>query len=64
MLISCLLQRISLTALFGFGGRVVIKSPEDVKAEYSSMVLNAGKSLGLFEYGESVNQTVQRVDKK
>lgn len=50
--------------IFGFGGRVVIKSPEDVKAEYSSMVLNAGKSLGLFEYGESVNQTVQRVDKK
>ena len=44
--------------IFGFGGKVVIKSPEDVKDEYSSMVLNAGKSLGLFEYGESENQTV------
>lgn len=44
--------------IFGFGGKVVIKSPEDVKDEYSSMVLNAGKSLGLFEYGESEKQTV------
>ena len=44
--------------IFGFGGKVVIKSPEDVKDEYSSMVLNAGKSLGLFECGESENQTV------
>lgn len=44
--------------IFGFGGKVVIKSPKDVKDEYSSMVLNAGKSLGLFEYGESENQTV------
>lgn len=44
--------------IFGFGGRVVIKSPEDVKDEYSGMVLNAAKSLGLFEYGESENQTV------
>ena len=42
--------------IFGFGGRVVIKSPEDVKDEYSGMVLNAAKSLRLFECGESENQ--------
>ena len=44
--------------IFGFGGRVVIKSPEDVKDEYSDMVLNVAKSIGLFEYGESEKQTV------
>ena len=44
--------------IFGFGGRVVIKSPEDVKDEYSGMVLNVAKSIGLFEYGKSENQTV------
>lgn len=44
--------------IFGFGGRVVIKSPEDVKDEYSGMVLNATKSLRLFECGESEKQNV------
>ena len=33
--------------IFGLGGRGVIKSPEDVKDEYSSMVLSVGKALGL-----------------
>lgn len=31
--------------VFGFGGRVSIKAPEDVKAEYAKMVLDAAKAL-------------------
>lgn len=31
--------------IFGFGGKVTIKSPEDVKAEYADMVLNAAKNI-------------------
>ena len=31
--------------VFGFGGRVSIKAPEDVKAEYAEMVFNAAKAL-------------------
>ena len=44
--------------IFGFGGKVVIKSPEDVKDEYSRMVLSAEKALGLLECGESEKQNV------
>jgi len=31
--------------IFGFGGRVAIKSPEDVKAEYAEMVRTAAEAL-------------------
>lgn len=31
--------------VFGFGGRVSIKDPEDVKAEYAKMVFDAAKAL-------------------
>ena len=31
--------------VFGFGGRVSIKAPEEVKAEYAKMVLDAAKAL-------------------
>ena len=31
--------------VFGFGGRVSIKAPEDVKTEYAEMVFNAAKAL-------------------
>ncbi len=31
--------------VFGFGGRVSIKAPEDVKAAYAEMVFNAAKAL-------------------
>ena len=44
--------------IFGFGGGVVIKAPEDVKDEYSRMVLSAEKALGLLECGESEKQNV------
>ena len=30
--------------IFGFGGRVAIKSPEDVKAEYAEMVRTAAEA--------------------
>jgi predicted DNA-binding transcriptional regulator YafY len=44
--------------IFGFGGRAAIKSPEDVKDEYSRMVLSAEEALGLLECGESEKQNV------
>ena len=31
--------------VFGFRGRVSIKAPEEVKAEYAKMVLDAAKAL-------------------
>ena len=31
--------------VFGFGGRVSIKAPEEVKAEYTKMVFDATKAL-------------------
>ena len=31
--------------IFGFGGRVAIKSPEDVKAEYAEMERTAAEAL-------------------
>lgn len=31
--------------IFGFGGRVAIKSPEDIKAEYAEMVRTAAEAL-------------------
>lgn len=31
--------------VFGFGGRVSIKAPEEVKAEYTKMVFDAAKAL-------------------
>ena len=31
--------------IFGFGGRVYINSPEDVKAEYAKMVVAAADTL-------------------
>lgn len=61
---EAILHRLDLRGILVSTGSACDSNSVQVKAEYSSMVLNAGKSLGLFEYGESVNQTVQRVDKK
>ena len=41
--------------IFGFGGRAAIKSPEDVKDEYSRMVLSAEEALGLLERVHTVD---------
>ena len=45
VLVSTSVGSVFYSWVFGFGGRVSIKAPEEVKAEYSKMVLDAAKAL-------------------
>lgn len=45
VLVSTSVGSVFYSWVFGFGGRVSIKAPEEVKAEYSKMVFDAAKAL-------------------
>ena len=45
VLVSTSVGSVFYSWVFGFGGRVSIKAPEDVKAEYAKMVFDAAKAL-------------------
>lgn len=43
--VNVAVNHVFLSWVFGFGGKVKIKSPDDVKKQYANMVADANRSL-------------------